>query len=143
MRNKYQFLCRQYIFVLHIKLLCYKCVNAQQDNAKFHVIAFYTAREDLAHISFVHEANKWFSEMALTYKFAYDSTNNWDNLNAAFLSHYQVVLFLDTRPDSAAQRDAFNNIWIAEVAGWDFIFRHLRLPLRHIHKTGIGITTSF
>ena len=45
--------------------------------------------------------------MAFKYHFTYDSTKNWDNLNAKFLSHYQVVLFLDTRPDSAAQRDAF------------------------------------
>ena len=80
---------------------------AQHNNSGFNVIAFYTAREDLAHISFVHEANKWFSAMAIKYHFTYDSTKDWDNLNAAFLSHYQVVLFLDTRPDSLAQRDAF------------------------------------
>ena len=29
---------------------------------QFKVLAFYTARQDLAHISFVHEANKWFAE---------------------------------------------------------------------------------
>jgi len=80
---------------------------AQQNNTVFKVIAFYTAREDQAHISFVHEANRWFAEMAKPYQFVYDSTNNWDNLNAAFLSQYQVVVFLDTRPEQAMQRDAF------------------------------------
>jgi hypothetical protein len=80
---------------------------AQQDKASFKVIAFYTAREDQAHISFVHEANRWFPEMAKRYHFVYDSTNNWDNLNTAFLSRYQVVLFLDTRPEQASQREAF------------------------------------
>ncbi|HEU0227769.1 MAG TPA: ThuA domain-containing protein [Arachidicoccus soli] len=73
----------------------------------FHVIAFYTGKNDLAHISFVHEANKWFPTMAKKYHFTYDSTNNWDHLNDTFLAHYQVVLFLDTRPEVPAQRAAF------------------------------------
>jgi hypothetical protein len=92
-------------------------ITAQRNNPGFNVIAFYTAKEDLAHISFVHEANKWFSAMAIKYHFTYDSTNDWDNLNSAFLSHYQVVLFLDTRPDSSAQRDAFKQ-FMDNGGGW-------------------------
>src|SRR5271168_1800386 len=71
------------------------------------VIAFYTGKNDLAHISFVHEANQWFPKMARQYNFIYDSTTNWNNLNAGFLAQYQVVLFLDTRPDEPGQRAAF------------------------------------
>src|ERR1700712_4394393 len=82
-------------------------ITLEAQTPKFRVIAFYTGINDQAHISFVHEANKWFPKMAAQYHFTYDSTNNWDNLNAAFLSHYQVVLFLDTRPDSSTQREAF------------------------------------
>jgi hypothetical protein len=78
-----------------------------KDHTGFHVIAFYTAREDAAHISFVHEANRWFLRMAAANQFVYDSTNNWANLNEAFLSHYQVVIFLDTRPEDPDQRMAF------------------------------------
>jgi hypothetical protein len=81
--------------------------RAQNEPSKFKVIAFYTAKNDRAHISFVHEANRWFPTMAAKYHFTYDSTKNWNNLNAEFLSHYQVVLFLDTRPDDPAQRAAF------------------------------------
>jgi uncharacterized protein len=81
-----------------------------QNNPKgFRVIAFYTAKEDLAHISFVHEANSWFPKMAVVYHFSYDSTNDWNNLNASFLSNYQVVIFLDTRPDDSAQRRVFES----------------------------------
>ncbi len=80
---------------------------AQSASSSFKVIAFYTAKSDLAHISFVDEANKWFSEMAMQHHFTYDSTNNWTKLNTAFLSKYQVVIFLDTRPDSLPQRIAF------------------------------------
>jgi uncharacterized protein len=82
---------------------------AQPPASPFRVIAFYTARNDQAHISFVHEANNWFPKMAAKYNFIYDSTDNWDNLTADFLSRYQVVLFLDTRPDSLPQREAFQN----------------------------------
>ena len=82
-------------------------VKAQNNIPRFKVISFYTAKNDPAHISFVHEANRWFSRMSVQYKFQYDSTQNWENLNADFLSQYQVVLFLDTRPDSAFQRMAF------------------------------------
>lgn len=78
-----------------------------QGKPKFKVIAFYTGKDDLAHISFMHEANKWFPQMAAKYKFSYDSTSNWGNMNAEFLSHYQVVIFLDTRPDKPEQREAF------------------------------------
>ncbi|RZK62281.1 MAG: ThuA domain-containing protein, partial [Pedobacter sp.] len=81
-------------------------VNAQNTKVKkpkFKVIAFYTGKNDKAHVSYVQEANKWFPEMAEKYNFSYDSTSNWSNMNADFLSKYQVVLFLDTRPEDQAQ----------------------------------------
>ena len=45
----------------------------------FKVISFFTAKEDQAHISFVHDANRWFHQTAKKNKFTYDSTNNWEN----------------------------------------------------------------
>lgn len=79
----------------------------QKVTPKFKAIAFYTAKNDLAHISFVHEANRWFSKISARYNFRYDSTDNWNNMNSRFLADYQVVIFLDTRPDSSKQRKAF------------------------------------
>ncbi len=93
--------------IIFIQLIFANVVGAQKSNPTFHVIAFYTAKNDLAHISFVHEANMWFDSVASKNHFTYDSTNNWNNLNESFLSKYQVVLFLDTRPDSTDQREAF------------------------------------
>lgn len=78
-----------------------------QKNRKFNVIAFYTGTSDQAHISFVHEANQWFPKLAKQHNFGYDTTSNWTNLNAQFLKKYQVVLFLDTRPEQPEQRAAF------------------------------------
>jgi hypothetical protein len=103
---------RQYNIVVSILFVACCVVSLtvaaqKKQTVKFRVIAFYTAKEDPAHISFVHEANRWFPAMAAKYHFTYDSTNNWNNLNDSFLQHYQVVIFLDTRPDSLPQRTAF------------------------------------
>ena len=96
---------------LHIIVLLIASVaflqTVAQKKPQFNVIAFYTERNDLAHISFVHEANKWFPKMATQHNFVYDSTNDWSKLNTEFLTQYQVVLFLDTRPDVPEQREAF------------------------------------
>lgn len=92
-------------------------IFAQTKNLKFKVIAFYTAKNDQAHISFVHEANHWFPKMANTYHFSYDSTSNWSNLNAVFLANYQVVLFLDTRPELPEQRAAFQK-YMEDGGAW-------------------------
>jgi uncharacterized protein len=73
----------------------------------FRVVAFYTAKQDPAHISFVHEARAWFPRIAAQYGFRFDTTSDWRNLAAPFLSKYDVVVFLDTRPEEPAQRAAF------------------------------------
>ncbi len=83
------------------------CSDVNAQTKPFKVIAFYTAKDDLTHISFVHEANKWFPKMGAQYHFTYDSTNDWNNMNDSFLSNYNVVIFLDTRPDDSLQRIAF------------------------------------
>ncbi|MGY4384071.1 hypothetical protein ACVWYN_001097 [Pedobacter sp. UYP24] len=94
--------------ILLLTLFCIPVfLSAQSAKKKFNVIAFYTGKEDQAHVSYVHEANKWFPKMGMKYNFAYDSTSNWDNLNPEFLKKYQVVLFLDTRPEKPEQRAAF------------------------------------
>src|SRR5436190_4298796 len=76
--------------------------RAEDAPAKFKVIAFYTGKDDQAHISFVKEANHWFPDAGAKYGFMYEATTNWNDLNAEKLTNYQVVLFLDTRPESPA-----------------------------------------
>ena len=53
-------------------------VQGQGTLKKFSVIAFYTAQNDAAHISFVHEANRWFPRMACF---------GWDGKLPQFLLH--------------------------------------------------------
>ena len=105
------------VTLLALYLCCIYSLHAQPRLPKFKVIAFYTAHNDKAHISFVHEANRQLPKMGATYGFSYDSTNNWDNLNKAFLANYQVVLFLDNRPEQPAQREAFRN-YMENGGGW-------------------------
>ncbi|MDB5029388.1 ThuA domain-containing protein [Mucilaginibacter sp.] len=106
------------LVILFIVNLFFFGADAQSTKpVKFSVIAFYTAKNDEAHISYVHEANRWFPEMAKQYHFAYDSTSNWKNLNAQFLAKYQVVLFLDTRPEDPEQREAFKT-YMDNGGGW-------------------------
>ena len=108
---------RQYTTIILITCIFITGIANAQPASSFKVIGFYTAKNDQAHISFVHEANKWFTKVAAQYHFTYDSTNNWSNLNEKFLSQYKVVLFLDTRPEAPEQRIAFEN-YMKHGGGW-------------------------
>lgn len=83
----------------------------------FKVLAFYDGTYDAAHISFVHEANQWFPQHAAENGFTYTSTNDWSQLNTANLAKYQVVLFLDNHPQTAAQQNAFKT-YMDNGGGW-------------------------
>jgi hypothetical protein len=83
----------------------------------FKVLAFYNGTYDAAHISFVQEANRWFPQAGAQNGFTYTATSDWDQLNTANLSNYQVVLFLDDAPYTAAQRSAFQQ-YVQGGGGW-------------------------
>jgi hypothetical protein len=88
-------------------IYCGAAFSALTAKPAFRVIAFYTGKQDQAHISFLREAERWFPDVAAKYNFSYDTTSNWHKLNADSLSGYEVVVFLDTRPEAPAQRAAF------------------------------------
>jgi hypothetical protein len=90
-------------------------LNAQSANPQFKVIAFYTGKEDQAHISFVRERNQWFPRMGQQHGFSYFSTTNWYELNLEVLSGYQVVVFLDTRPENPASAGRLSEV---HGTGW-------------------------
>jgi hypothetical protein len=95
--------------LLPLAVVClWSCqMQASDSSPDFNVLAFYTGKADLAHISFVKEAIRWFPEMARQYQFNFQATTNWNELNSNTLARIQVVLFLDTRPEAASQRAAF------------------------------------
>ena len=93
--------------VISCSLLLLLALPAQAAETRFNVLAFYTGKNDQAHISFVGEANRWFAAKSQEANFNYRSTTNWAELNDEVLARNQVVLFLDTRPEDPAQRAAF------------------------------------
>ena len=88
-------------------MLAFAGADGQTNKSHFRAIAFFTAKNDRAHISFVHEANRWFNALATRNNFTYDSTSDWSKLNTANLKKYRLVIFLDTRPEKVMQRQAF------------------------------------
>lgn len=96
------------IFFIYISCIEIGC-DEQKPKPKFKILALYTAKNDPAHISFVHEANRWFPQIAAQNNFLYDSTNDWNKLNNEYISQYQLLIFLDTRPEDSFQRVAFKN----------------------------------
>ncbi len=97
------------ITLLNLLIFCFTFQLMAQSPAKYKVVAFYTGKNDPAHISFVHEVDKWLTELAKDSCFEYESTNDWNRLNKDNLSGVDVVVFLDTRPDSLPNRLAFQN----------------------------------
>jgi hypothetical protein len=85
--------------------------------APFKVLALYSGTWDAAHISFVREANQWFPARAAENGFSYTASTNWNLLANGGVDAYQVVLFLDDLPQSAAQRSGFER-YMRAGGGW-------------------------
>ena len=56
----------------------------------FKVIAFFTGKNDQAHVSFVKEANRFFPKMAEKHHFQYDTTVSYTHLDV-----YKRQMFFD------------------------------------------------
>ena len=98
-----------HVAALAATLVAVVALSGKAQRAPFAVLAFYTGIEDPAHVSFVGEANRWFPDIGRAQGFTYQATTDWTRLNAAELSRVQVVLFLDTRPEDPAEREAFRH----------------------------------
>jgi uncharacterized protein len=91
----------------------------------FHVLAFYSTHVEQDHVDFAKQAIPIFQAMAERDGFDFKTTTNWDDLKPSVLKDYQVVLWLNEFPSTAAQRMAFENFmehgggWMGfHVAGW-------------------------
>ncbi|MFI6876199.1 ThuA domain-containing protein [Streptomyces sp. NPDC050400] len=75
--------------------------------APFKVLGLYSGTWDAAHIDFEKEANDWLPKQAAANGFTYTASNDWNLLANGGVNAYQVVLFLDDLPQTAAQRTGF------------------------------------
>ncbi|MFJ3906435.1 ThuA domain-containing protein [Streptomyces sp. NPDC090025] len=83
----------------------------------FKVLALYNGTWDAAHIDFVKEANAWFPKTAAAENFSYTATTDWNLLANGGVDAYDVVLFLDDAPQTAAQRAGFER-YMRAGGGW-------------------------
>src|SRR5690606_31739765 len=101
-----------------------------QSAGKPKVLAVYTAKDDLAHISFVGEALEWFEKSEEKEGFDFLATADWQALSTENLADIQLLVFLDTRPEDPAQRKAFQT-YMENGGAW-----------MGFHFSGFGLTPS-
>lgn len=83
-------------------------LSASQREPAFRVLAFFTGKEDPAHISFLHEAEQWFPRQAAKYYFSFDTTSDWRNLNSEFLER---PLGTGPKPDEIWHSGYYPVVW--------------------------------
>ena len=74
---------------------------------RFHVLAFYTEKTEADHVDFARQAITFFESEAKRENFSWRVTTDWNDLNAANLQQYQLVVWLNDSPQETAQRTAF------------------------------------
>src|ERR1700726_339999 len=83
----------------------------------FHVLALYSRNIEADHVLFAEQALQFFETAAAKDHFDFKSSTNWDDLNDPSLSQYQVILWLNGSPASAAQRTNFQR-YMEHGGGW-------------------------
>lgn len=81
------------------------------------VLCFYSRYNDPAHLSFIEEANTWFNQKSRELGFQYDTCLGWSKLNTRELKNYQLILFLDSRPEDSASRKSFER-YMEQGGAW-------------------------
>jgi hypothetical protein len=94
-------------------------LNANSLNPKFRVIAFFTAKQDQAHISFVHEANRWFPEIAA--KFSAMRAHPTGRISIqTFLPNIRWLFFWIVVPKIRHNELRLELTWSVAERGWAF-----------------------
>jgi formylglycine-generating enzyme required for sulfatase activity len=83
----------------------------------FKVIAFYSNKVESDHVDFSNDARAFFKNLAAENNFTFDVTSDWTNCNDAYLSNYQVVVWLNDFPHDQPQRDSFRK-YMEKGGGW-------------------------
>ena len=90
-------------------------LHAQQSEK--HVLAFYSTTVEKDHVLFAEDALKFYAEAAKRGSYSFESTTNWDDLNATRLAHVDLILWLDDAPHTEDQRRAFE-FYMQHGGGW-------------------------
>jgi uncharacterized protein len=82
-----------------------------------HVLAFYSTHVEGDHVEFALQAVKFYAQAAGVGRYRFESTTNWDDMNAQRLDGVQVVLWLNDSPHTGDQRAAFES-YMEKGGGW-------------------------
>ncbi len=82
-----------------------------------HVLAFYATDVEKDHVDFAVQAIKFFAEAAKKDNFQFESTTNWDDMNAERLKDVQLVLWFNDSARTSQQRAAFEQ-YMEHGGGW-------------------------
>jgi type 1 glutamine amidotransferase len=86
-------------------------------NPPLRVLAFYSTNVERDHVDFAMQALKFFTDAASKDNFQFESTTNWDDLNADRLKPIQIVVWLNDSAHTAPQRAAFEQ-YVEHGGGW-------------------------
>ena len=70
----------------------------------FRALAFYSTNVEPDHVRTGNEGLAFFRDLAAKDNFVFDTTTDWDKLNDPDLKRYQVILWINDFPHTAAQR---------------------------------------
>jgi uncharacterized protein len=90
---------------------------ALSEQQPLRVLAFYSTQAEGDHVEFALQAVKFYTAAAVAGHYQFESTTNWDDLNAKRLEGVQVVLWLNESPRSGKQRAAFES-YMESGGGW-------------------------
>lgn len=107
--------CRLFCATFLAALLCNSSVMAQKP--AFRVLAFYSTNVEPDHVKTGNEGLAFFRGVAAKDGFVFDTTTDWDKLNDNDLKPYQVILWVNDFPHTAAQRAAFER-YMEHGGGW-------------------------
>jgi type 1 glutamine amidotransferase len=104
-------------YVLAVLALAVMPATAFAQSAPLRVLAFYSTNVERDHVDFALQAVKFFSDAAKRDNFQFESTTNWDDLNADRLKSVQIVLWLNDSAHTGPQRAAFEQ-YMEHGGGW-------------------------
>jgi len=107
---------RIYFLAALLPLMMLPVMRAAEPPA-IHVLAFYSTNVERDHVDFALQALKFFAGAARRDNSLFESTTNWDDLNAERLKGVQIVLWLNDSAHTEQQRTAFEQ-YMEHGGGW-------------------------
>jgi uncharacterized protein len=103
-------------------VLCFLAISAIStagygQQARLHVLAFYSINVERDHVDFAEQALTFYSGVAKKDNFDFESTTRWDDLNPDRLKQVGIVIWLNDSPHTPKQRLAFEQ-YMLHGGGW-------------------------